>query len=113
MGSAYASGQTASTSLATDLDERTEQRVGAPRRTTRIGCQARALNTAATDALIAWISERSPEGAARLVARFEDAVAQLQKNPFVGVPSLPSSRRTRDFPRLKSLIPQRTAALAG
>lgn len=35
------------------------------------------------DAIIAWIAERSPEGAERLTARFEDALAKLEENPFV------------------------------
>jgi plasmid stabilization system protein ParE len=35
------------------------------------------------DAIIAWIAERSPEGADRLTARFEEALAKLEENPFV------------------------------
>jgi plasmid stabilization system protein ParE len=35
------------------------------------------------DAIIAWIAERSPEGAERLTTRFEEAMAKLEENPFV------------------------------
>jgi plasmid stabilization system protein ParE len=35
------------------------------------------------DAIVTYISERSPEGAARLVARYEEALATLEVNPFV------------------------------
>ncbi len=35
------------------------------------------------DGIVAYIAERSPEGAARLVARFEHALATLEQNPFV------------------------------
>jgi len=35
------------------------------------------------DGFIAFVAERSPEGAARLLARFEDALARLETNPFV------------------------------
>ena len=35
------------------------------------------------DGFIASVAERSPEGAARLLARFEDALAKLETNPFV------------------------------
>ncbi len=35
------------------------------------------------DQILAYIAERSPRGAARLLARFEDAVQQLEKNPFL------------------------------
>src|SRR4051794_36535902 len=35
------------------------------------------------DGIVAWIAERSPEGAARLVARFEEALVRLEQNPFV------------------------------
>lgn len=34
------------------------------------------------DAIVAYIAERSPEGAARLVASFEDALARLETNPY-------------------------------
>ena len=35
------------------------------------------------DGIVAYIAERSPEGAARLVARYEHALATLEQNPFV------------------------------
>jgi plasmid stabilization system protein ParE len=34
------------------------------------------------DAIIAGIAERSPEGAERSTARFEDALAKLEENPL-------------------------------
>lgn len=42
------------------------------------------------DGIMAYISERSPEGAARLLARFEEAMATLEKNPFVAAIALES-----------------------
>ena len=42
------------------------------------------------DAIIDYLAERSPEGAARLVARFEEALARLEQNPFVA-PIAPES----------------------
>jgi plasmid stabilization system protein ParE len=35
------------------------------------------------DDIVGFIAERSPEGAARLVASFEAALARLESNPFV------------------------------
>lgn len=35
------------------------------------------------DGMIAFVAERSPEGAARLLARFEEATARLEVNPLV------------------------------
>lgn len=35
------------------------------------------------DGIVAFIAERSPSGAARLLVRFEDALARLEVNPFV------------------------------
>jgi plasmid stabilization system protein ParE len=35
------------------------------------------------DGIVAYVAERSPEGAARLVARFEEALTKLEKNPFI------------------------------
>ncbi len=39
---------------------------------------------------VAFVAERSPQGAARLLTRFEDAVARLEENPFVA-PIAPES----------------------
>ncbi|MFI5460541.1 MAG: type II toxin-antitoxin system RelE/ParE family toxin [Isosphaerales bacterium] len=35
------------------------------------------------DEIVAWIFERSPQGADRWVTRFEEALARLEENPFV------------------------------
>jgi plasmid stabilization system protein ParE len=35
------------------------------------------------DEILAYIAERSPEGAARLLASFEKSLAMLEKNPFL------------------------------
>jgi plasmid stabilization system protein ParE len=35
------------------------------------------------DEIVAFNAERSPEGAARMLARFEDVTARLETNPFV------------------------------
>jgi plasmid stabilization system protein ParE len=35
------------------------------------------------EGVVAWIAERSPEGAERLTIRFEEALARLEENPFV------------------------------
>jgi plasmid stabilization system protein ParE len=43
------------------------------------------------DGIIAWVTEKSPKGAARLLARFTDAVAKLRENPFIA-PIAPESR---------------------
>jgi plasmid stabilization system protein ParE len=43
------------------------------------------------DAIIGWIAERSPEGADRLAVRFEEALANLEENPFVA-PVAPESK---------------------
>jgi plasmid stabilization system protein ParE len=42
------------------------------------------------DGIVAYISERSPEGAARLLARFEEALARLEQNPFIAPIALES-----------------------
>jgi len=47
--------------------------------------QVRILARAQEDfeALVAWISERSPQGAERWVASFEVALSKLENNPFI------------------------------
>ena len=35
------------------------------------------------DEIVGYIAERSPEGAARRVARYEEALTRLENNPFV------------------------------
>jgi len=47
--------------------------------------QVKLLDRAAQDfdKIIAWISERSPAGADRLAARFEEVLAGLGRNPFI------------------------------
>jgi plasmid stabilization system protein ParE len=35
------------------------------------------------ESYVAWITERSPQGAERWVASFEAALTQLERNPFV------------------------------
>lgn len=47
--------------------------------------QVRVLRRARNDLdqIIAYVAERSPRGAARLLARFEAATQQLEKNPFL------------------------------
>jgi plasmid stabilization system protein ParE len=42
------------------------------------------------DDILSYVERRSPEGAARLLGRFEGAVASLAKNPFVQ-PTAPES----------------------
>jgi plasmid stabilization system protein ParE len=42
------------------------------------------------DAIIDYIAERSPQGAASLAARFEEALARLERNPFIA-PVAPES----------------------
>jgi plasmid stabilization system protein ParE len=42
------------------------------------------------EAVIAWIAERSPEGAERLAARFEEVIARLERNPLIA-PIAPES----------------------
>jgi plasmid stabilization system protein ParE len=54
----------------------------------RVNILARARGD--VDAIIAWIAERSPEGADRLAVRFEEALAKLEENPFVA-PIAPES----------------------
>jgi plasmid stabilization system protein ParE len=49
--------------------------------TYRVKVLARALQD--LEGIVAFVAERSPEGAARLLARFEDATARLEINPFV------------------------------
>ena len=46
------------------------------------------------DAIIDDIAGRSPEGAARLVARFEEVLARLEQNPFVA----PIAPESEDLP---------------
>ena len=47
--------------------------------------QVRVLERARRDFedLVAWIAERSPRGAERWVASFEEALSILERNPFV------------------------------
>jgi plasmid stabilization system protein ParE len=42
------------------------------------------------EGVVAWIAERSPEGAERLTARFEEALATLEENPKIA-PVAPES----------------------
>ncbi len=49
--------------------------------TYRVKVLARARND--LDGIVAFVAERSPEGAARLLARLEDATARLEVDPFV------------------------------
>ena len=43
------------------------------------------------ETIVAWIAERSPQGAERLTACFEEALARLEENPLIA-PVAPESR---------------------
>ena len=47
------------------------------------------------DEILAFIAERSPEGAARLLASFEQSLAMLEKNPFLS-PLAPESQELQE-----------------
>jgi plasmid stabilization system protein ParE len=44
------------------------------------------------ETIIAWIAQRSPEGAERLTARFEEALCSLEENPFIAPVATESDR---------------------